>query len=58
MQVPDFTDRPLDELLSLRGRRAVVTGGGRGLGRAIGSRLAETGADVLVGDLDAVAAAV
>ncbi|GAA2411447.1 hypothetical protein GCM10010191_20780 [Actinomadura vinacea] len=28
-----------------------MTGGGRGLGRAIASRLAEAGADLLIGDI-------
>ena len=42
------------------GRNAVVTGGGQGLGKAIASRLAEAGANVLVGDIEqarAIAAA-
>ncbi|XVU28662.1 SDR family NAD(P)-dependent oxidoreductase [Actinoplanes sp. CA-054009] len=43
----------LNDLICLRGRRAVVTGGARGLGKAIAERLAEAGADVLLGDLDA-----
>ncbi|MEU8817618.1 SDR family oxidoreductase [Actinoplanes sp. NPDC048796] len=47
----------LHDLISLRGRRAVVTGGARGLGQAIAERLAEAGADVLLGDLDADLAA-
>jgi NAD(P)-dependent dehydrogenase (short-subunit alcohol dehydrogenase family) len=50
--VPDVTDRSIAELVSLQGRRAVVTGGGRGLGKAIARRLAEAGAAVLVGDID------
>jgi NAD(P)-dependent dehydrogenase (short-subunit alcohol dehydrogenase family) len=50
--IPDPSERPLAELLSLRGRNAVVTGGGRGLGRAISGRLAEAGASVLIGDID------
>jgi NAD(P)-dependent dehydrogenase (short-subunit alcohol dehydrogenase family) len=54
--IPDPSDRPVAELLSLRGRRAVVTGGGRGLGRAIARRLAEAGASVLIGDVDAASA--
>ncbi|MFB7161001.1 SDR family NAD(P)-dependent oxidoreductase [Streptomyces sp. NPDC056242] len=43
---------PLAELISLSGRRAVVTGGAQGLGRAIAGRLVEAGARVLVSDLD------
>jgi NAD(P)-dependent dehydrogenase (short-subunit alcohol dehydrogenase family) len=50
--VPEVSERTLNELLSLKGRRAVVTGGGRGLGKAIAVRLAEAGADLLIGDLD------
>lgn len=56
MPMPDFTDRPLTELFSLAGRRAVVTGAGRGLGAQITRRLAEAGADVVAGDLDVAAA--
>lgn len=60
MAIADVSDRSIAELVSLQGRRAVVTGGGRGLGKAIAQRFAEAGADVLVGDIDgdlAVAAA-
>jgi len=54
--IPDHSARPLTDLLSLVGRRAVVTGGARGIGAAIVARLAEAGADVIAADLDLVAA--
>ncbi|HEY91405.1 MAG TPA: SDR family NAD(P)-dependent oxidoreductase, partial [Dehalococcoidia bacterium] len=43
---------PIRELISLSGRRAVVTGGATGLGYAICRRLAEAGAQVVVADID------
>ncbi|MCC3274980.1 SDR family oxidoreductase [Arthrobacter sp. zg-Y20] len=47
----------MSELVSLRGRRAVVTGAAQGLGKAISARLAEAGADLLMIDLNEEAAA-
>lgn len=37
---------------TLQGRTAIVTGGARGIGRAIAARLADDGARVLIGDID------
>ncbi|MGY2199329.1 SDR family NAD(P)-dependent oxidoreductase [Pseudomonas gingeri] len=42
---------PFAELLDLRGKTAVVTGGSNGIGFAISRRLAEAGASVLIGSL-------
>ena len=46
----DATEVALADLLSLRGRAAVVTGGAQGLGKAIARRFAEAGASVVIGD--------
>ncbi len=56
MLAPDLTSSPLAGLLSLAGRRAVITGGGAGIGRAIAGRFAEAGASILIADIDAAAA--
>jgi NAD(P)-dependent dehydrogenase (short-subunit alcohol dehydrogenase family) len=45
-----LAERSIADLISLKGRRAVITGGARGLGLAIGRRLAEAGASVMIGD--------
>lgn len=51
MAIADVSNRSIQELVSLKGRSAVVTGAAQGLGRAIANRLAEAGAGVLIGDL-------
>jgi NAD(P)-dependent dehydrogenase (short-subunit alcohol dehydrogenase family) len=49
--VPDVSELPIARLLSLEGRRAVVTGGAKGIGYAIAKRFAEAGAQVVIGDV-------
>jgi len=56
MPIADHSHRPLVDLLSLAGRVAVVTGGARGIGAQVCRRLAEAGADVIIGDLDVAGA--
>lgn len=55
--IPDHSHKTLAELLDLSGRRAVVTGGAKGIGAQTARRLAEAGADVVIADLDLSAAA-
>jgi len=50
--IADVSDRSISQLVSLAGRTAVVTGGGRGLGKAIALRLGEAGANVVIGDIE------
>jgi NAD(P)-dependent dehydrogenase (short-subunit alcohol dehydrogenase family) len=47
----------MSELIDLAGRRAFVTGAGRGIGKGIALRLAGAGADVVVNDVDPATAA-
>jgi NAD(P)-dependent dehydrogenase (short-subunit alcohol dehydrogenase family) len=56
MPVPDLTDRPIADLMSLHGRTAIVTGAVSGTGAGIARRLAQAGAAVIITDRDAVAA--
>ena len=56
MPIKDVSGQSLQQLVSLDGKAAVVTGAGRGIGLAIARRLTEAGADVLIGDLDVPAA--
>jgi NAD(P)-dependent dehydrogenase (short-subunit alcohol dehydrogenase family) len=52
VSVPDVSAVAIGDLISLRGRRAVVTGGSMGIGYAIACRLAQAGASVLIGDIE------
>jgi 2-deoxy-D-gluconate 3-dehydrogenase len=44
---------PLSELVSLKGKRAIITGAAMGIGFAIARRLAEAGATIIVADVNA-----
>jgi NAD(P)-dependent dehydrogenase (short-subunit alcohol dehydrogenase family) len=52
MVAPDHSALPFEELLTLRARRAVITGAARGIGLAIARRFAQAGASLLLTDAD------
>lgn len=52
MPIADVSGKSIAELVSLKGRTAVVTGGATGLGKAMVRRLAEAGAAVIIADID------
>lgn len=52
MPIQDFTDTSIQELISLKDRTAVITGGARGIGFAIAKRFAEAGANIVIADID------
>lgn len=56
MAIADVSDKSLNDLISLQGKVAVITGGTKGIGLAISQRLAEAGATVLMAGRDRASA--
>ena len=44
--------RSIEQLISLTGRVAVITGAARGIGHAVARRLGQAGASLVLGDRD------
>ena len=57
-KLPGPVGRPLQNAKSLDSTVAVVTGGAAGIGRSVAALLAAKGATVVIGDINADAAAV
>lgn len=53
MSANALSNETVESLIDLSGRRALVTGGAKGIGAAIASRLGQAGAEVTIADLDA-----
>ena len=51
-----MTTGSVSELFDLRGKAAIVTGGGSGIGKAVALRLAQAGANVTIADVDEIGA--
>ena len=51
LPIRDVAGHSISDLISLSNRRAVITGGARGIGRAIAARFAEAGAEVALADV-------
>ncbi|MCE3232747.1 MAG: Short-chain dehydrogenase/reductase, family, partial [Rickettsiaceae bacterium] len=52
MAIADFSNASIQNLISLEGRTAIITGGARGIGLAIAKRLMEAGANIVIADID------